>query len=121
MISEMMSIPFINACIGLDIKGDKAEVVREVDGGKETISSSLPLIIGGQKGLVNENDLLIPNMRGIMQSRTKPLEVIEPHESEERVSSISFNKPEKKDECKLINDQDVSVLVDLLQNEAKVI
>ena len=121
MISEMMSIPFINACIGLDIKGDKAEVVREVDGGKETISSSLPLIIGGQKGLVNENDLLIPNMRGIMQSRTKPLEVIESHESEERVSSISFNKPEKKDECKLINDQDVSVLVDLLQNEAKVI
>ncbi len=78
MISEMLDLPFINACIGLEVEGNTAKLIREIDGGKEMISSDLPIIIGGQKGLVKESDLRIPNMRGIMQSRTKPLQVIEP-------------------------------------------
>ena len=90
MIAEMLSLPFVNACIGLDLEGQTAILTREIDGGREKISSSLPIVIGGQKGLVQESELRIPNMRGIMQSRTKPLEVIEVEESDEnRTASLS--------------------------------
>ena len=77
MIAEMTDLPFVNACIGLKIDGDNAKLVREIDGGKEMISCTLPMVLGGQKGLVLESELRIPNMRGIMQSRTKPLSVVE--------------------------------------------
>jgi len=121
MISEMLDLPFINACIGLEVEENTAKFIREIDGGKEMISSDLPIIIGGQKGLVKESELRIPNMRGIMQSRTKPLQVIEPSSTETKVASVSFSKPEEKGACKLVDSSNVSELVDLLQNEAKVI
>ena len=121
MISEMTDLPFVNACIGLEIEGDNAKLVREIDGGKEMISCSLPMVVGGQKGLVLEGDLRIPNMRGIMQSRTKPLSVVEPTSSNTYSSSVSFAKPEEKGGCKLVDESNVSELVDLLHNEAKVI
>jgi len=121
MISEMLDLPFINACIGLEVEENTAKLIREIDGGKEMISSDLPIIIGGQKGLVKESELRIPNMRGIMQSRAKPLQVIEPSSTEIKVSSVSFSKPEEKGACKLVDSSNVSELVDLLQNEAKVI
>lgn len=121
MIAEMTDLPFVNACIGLEIDGDNAKLVREIDGGKEMISCSLPMVVGGQKGLVLESELRIPNMRGIMQSRTKPLSVIEPTSSNTYSSSVSFAKPEEKGGCKLVDESNVSELVDLLHNEAKVI
>ena len=77
MISELTNINFIDKCIELNISGNSVEASREIDGGKENISTSLPLIIGGQKGLVEENDLRIHNMRGIMMARKKELMVIE--------------------------------------------
>ena len=121
MIAEMLDIPFINACIGLNLNDNTADLIREVDGGKEFISSPLPLIIGGQKGLVEESELLIPNMRGIMQSRTKPLEIIEPENIANRVQSISLESPPEKKECRLVEEGNVKELITLLQNEAKVI
>ena len=121
MIAEMLDIPFINACIGLNLNDKTADLIREVDGGKEFISSPLPLIIGGQKGLVEESELLIPNMRGIMQSRTKPLEIIEPENIVNRVQSISLESPPEKKECRLVEEGNVKELITLLQNEAKVI
>ena len=121
MVAEMLNLPFINSCNGLDISGDSAKITREIDGGKETITSDLPLVIGGQKGLVEESELLIPNMRGIMQARTKPLSVIEPIKNEILTSSISFEKPAEKGACKLVDADNVSDLVAMLQDEAKVI
>jgi len=121
MIAEMTDLPFVNACIGLEIDGENAKLVREIDGGKEMISCSLPMVVGGQKGLVLESDLRIPNMRGIMQSRTKPLSVVELTSSNTYSSSVSFAKPEEKGGCKLVDESNVSELVDLLHNEAKVI
>ena len=121
MIAEMLDIPFVNACIGLNLNEETADLIREVDGGKEFISSPLPLIIGGQKGLVEESELLIPNMRGIMQSRTKPLEIIEPENIANRVQSISLESPPAKKECRLVEEGNVKELITLLQNEAKVI
>src|SRR5690606_14789549 len=62
MLAGMLGYNFVNSCIGLTVDGNTAKAVREIDGGKETVSTSLPLVIGGQKGLVEEKDLRIPNM-----------------------------------------------------------
>ena len=121
MLAEFLDLPFINACNGLNISDNKAEITREIDGGKESISANLPFIIGGQKGLVQESELRIPNMRGIMQARTKPLQVVEPSNNENLTASISFEKPEEKGACKLVASDNVAELVSLLHNEAKVI
>ena len=121
MIAEMLGLPFVNACNGLEIVGTNAKISREIDGGKENLSSSLPLVIGGQKGLVEESALRIPNMRGIMQARSKPLEVIEATTTEDLTTSISFEKPAEKGACKLVDSENVAELVSLLHNEAKVI
>lgn len=121
MIAEILGFPFVNACINMEIDGDDVKLIREIDGGKEMISANLPIIIGSQKGLVEESELRIPNMRGIMQSRSKPLNVIEPISSLFHTNTISFDKPEEKGNCKLVDADNVSELVNLLQNEAKVI
>jgi len=80
-----------------------------------------PFIIGGQKGLVQESELRIPNMRGIMQARTKPLQIFEATNDKNLTTSIAFENPPKKGSCKLISSDNVAELVSLLQNEAKVI
>lgn len=121
MLAEMLDLPFINACNGLNISDDKVSLTREIDGGKENISSNFPLVIGGQKGLVEESELRIPNMRGIMQARTKPLQVVEPLSDEFLAESINFEKPAEKGACKLVATDNVAELVSLLHNEAKVI
>ena len=121
ILAEILDLPFINACNGLDISGSTAKITREIDGGKENISVNLPFVIGGQKGLVQESELRIPNMRGIMQARTKPLQVIEPSNNENLTTSIGFEKPAEKEACKLVSSDNVAELVSLLHNEAKVI
>ena len=121
MIAEFLELPFINSCNGLEISDKKAKITREIDGGKENITLELPFVIGGQKGLVEESELRIPNMRGIMQARSKPLKVIDPAQNEPLTHSINFKKPAKKGECKLIDADNVEELVSLLHNEAKVI
>jgi len=121
IIAELTSRPFVNACNGLSITQNTANLYREIDGGKENLEIDLPIIIGGQKGLVEESELRIPNMRGIMQARTKPLLVIEPKTNDILTESISFEKPSERGDCKIISNENVSELVSLLQNEAKVI
>lgn len=121
MLAANLDFNFVNACIGLEINEESATIIREIDGGKETLNSKLPLVIAGQKGLVEEKDLKIPNMRGIMMARKKPLTVIEPTTSETASSSASFEKPEPKSACKMVDANNVDELVNLLHNEAKVI
>lgn len=121
IIAEHLNLPFINACNGLDLSAETANTTREIDGGKEKISLNLPFVIGGQKGLVEESELRIPNMRGIMQARTKPLEVIDPSNHVKLTTSINFEQPPEKGVCKLVDSNNVSELVSLLHNEAKVI
>ena len=121
MIAAMLDVSYVNNCVGLEIDGDKATAIREIDGGKETVSTQLPLVIGGQKGLVEESDLKIPNMRGIMMARKKPLEVIEPNGAAASSTTIKFEKPAPKGEVKLVDADNVDQLIELLHNEAKVI
>src|SRR5690606_30333790 len=71
MVAGLLGMNFVKSVIGIEVDGNSAKIVREIDGGKETLSASLPLVIAGQKGIVEEKDLRIPNMRGIMQARTK--------------------------------------------------
>ena len=78
MIAALIDASYVNNCVGLEVDGSQATAIREIDGGKETVTAALPLVIGGQKGLVEESDLKIPNMRGIMMARKKPLNVVEP-------------------------------------------
>jgi len=121
MISALTNINFIDKCIDLNISGNSVEAAREIEGGKENISTHLPLIIGGQKGLVEESDLRIPNMRGIMMARKKELVVVEVSEDPSATHSKSFKKPQPKDEVTLISPDDIERLINLLQNEAKVL
>ena len=121
MLASILDFNFVNGCIGLEIDGDAATASREIDGGNEKISTNLPLIIAGQKGLVEEKDLRIPNMRGIMMARKKPLSVIEPVEVSSQTATTSFEKPAAKGAVKLVDADNVDELIDLLHNEAKVI
>ena len=117
----MLNIPFVNACNGLVISGDNLELSREIDGGIENIKVQTPVVIGGQKGLVEESELKIPNMRGIMTARTKPLEVLEASGTSNLTESISYAKPAAKGDCKMIDENSINELVNELHNVAKVI
>lgn len=121
MLAELIDANFVTNCISLEVEGTKAKAVREIDGGKETVSTSLPLVIGGQKGLVEESDLRIPNMRGIMQARQKPLNVVEPVEATKETTTVKFEKPEPRGAVKMVSPDNLDELVNLLHNEAKVI
>ena len=121
MIAGILGHNFVNSCIDLKVEGANVTAIREIDGGKETVSTSLPLIVGGQKGLVEEKDLRIPNMRGIMTARTKALQVLEPVGAAVTTKSIKFEKPAPKSAVKLVSPDNLDELINLLHNEAKVI
>jgi electron transfer flavoprotein beta subunit len=121
MIAGLLGFNFVNSCTDLKIDGTSAKAAREIDGGKELVSTSLPLIVGGQKGLVEEKDLRIPNMRGIMTARTKALNVIEPVTANNNTKAVKFEKPAPKSAVKLVSADNLDELINLLHNEAKVI
>ncbi|NCF53936.1 MAG: electron transfer flavoprotein beta subunit/FixA family protein [Bacteroidetes bacterium] len=119
MLGALLNLPFVNACVDLTIDVSSANATGEIDGGHATYSGSLPLVVGGKKGLVEEKDLRIPNMRGIMTARSKPLQVLEASESDTATQAIKFVKPAGKSSVKLVDS--VDELVHLLHNEAKAI
>jgi electron transfer flavoprotein beta subunit len=121
LIAGFSKINFVTNCTNLEIDNNQATIEREIDGGKEILNCNLPLIIGGQKGLVEESDLRIPNMRGIMQARQKPLDVVPCSNQDLRTNSIKFQKPEPRQEVKLVSSDEIDQLIDLLHNEAKVL
>ena len=121
MLSALTGANFVTNCIGLEVDGSNAKAIREIDGGKETVNTSLPLVIGGQKGLVEESDLRIPNMRGIMMARKKPLNVVESSGANAETSVNIFEKPAPKGDVKLVDADNIDELISLLHNEAKVI
>lgn len=121
MVAQILNLPFVNAAVGLEVNGSEATAVREIEGGKETISVKLPAVIAGQKGLVDEKELIIPNMRGIMSARTKPLQVSEPTSAEVKVDAVSFDSVPARAAVKMVSPDNLDELVRLLHEEAKVI
>jgi electron transfer flavoprotein beta subunit len=121
MLASLVDFNFVNGCVEMEVDGTSVTAKREIDGGAEIVSTALPLVIGGQKGLVEEKDLRIPNMRGIMMARKKPLQVLEAIANDAATTIASFEKPAAKGAVKLVDADNLDALIDLLHNEAKVI
>ena len=121
MLGELLSVPSYTPCVGMELQATSVTVECLVDGGKEVQTSKLPVVVGGQKGLVEEKDLRITNMRGIMSARTKPLQVVQPSASAHHELYKGFELPPAKAGCKMVSKDDVKELVNLLHKEAKVI
>jgi electron transfer flavoprotein beta subunit len=121
MIATLINANYVSNCVSLEVSQPNFKATRETDGGKEEISGTLPLVIGGQKGLVEESDLIIPNMRGIMMSRKKPLTIIKANYQNLQTQTVKYEKLPPKGKVKLVNPENINDLIDLLHNEAKVI
>lgn len=119
MLASLTGYNFVNGCVGIEVEGTSVNLKREIDGGEEEVSSNLPMVVAGQKGIVEEKDLRIPNMRGIMMARKKPLTVVESSGAIAATASQTFEKPAPKGAVKLVDN--VDDLINLLHNEAKAI
>lgn len=118
MVGEFLDIPSVSIIKKLDFDGTTATVEREIEGGKEVISVPTPFIASCAEGVAEPK---IPNMRGIMSARTKPLTVVEASESKSLTSITTFETPAPRSAVKLISTDEVEKLVDLLHSEARVI
>ncbi|WP_298710372.1 electron transfer flavoprotein subunit beta/FixA family protein [Chitinophaga sp.] len=118
MVAELLGLPFVSIASKLDVNGGTATLKREIEGGEEVVEVSLPLVLSAQKGMAEAR---IPNMRGIMAARTKPLKVVEPAAAETLTSIVSFELPPAKAGVKMIPADQVEELARLLHEEAKVI
>ncbi|OQA00783.1 MAG: Electron transfer flavoprotein subunit beta [Bacteroidetes bacterium ADurb.Bin408] len=119
MLAELLDMPSVSAISFLNIAGGKVELKREIDGGQESIEIATPFVGIVQKGIAK--DPRIPNMRGIMMAKTKPLQVLEPSAANTLTSVGSFDLPKAKAACKKIDPDNVKELVRLLHYEAKLI
>ncbi|MEP6513187.1 MAG: electron transfer flavoprotein subunit beta/FixA family protein [Parafilimonas sp.] len=118
MLSEMLDLPYISLATKFELNGAIAIVTREIDGGEEVNEVSLPVVVSCQKGVAEQR---IPNMRGIMSARTKPLKVVEPVASDTFTAVVSYELPPPKAGVKLVAPDNVAELVRLLHEEARVI
>jgi electron transfer flavoprotein beta subunit len=119
MLAELMGVPSVSSVSSLNIQGTAILLSREIDGGKESISINTPLVAIVQKGIAI--DPRIPSMRGIMTARTKPLTVVTSNGSNPLTKVISHNLPVPKAACHKVDAENVTELVRLLHEEAKVI
>ena len=118
IVGEMLGIPSVSPVMKLELEGNKAKLAREIEGGKEYVEVNLPFVAGCQEPIA---EWKIPNMRGIMSARTKPLKVVEPKAVDSGVKLQKFELPPPKGSVKMIPADNVAELVNLLKNEAKVI
>jgi electron transfer flavoprotein beta subunit len=117
IVGQMLEIPSFSPVMELELEGNKLKISKEIEGGKEKITASMPAVLGCQEPIA---EWKIPGMRGIMAARTKPLEVI-PASSTGLTSVINYDLPPAKGACKMIAAEDAGSLIDLLQKEAKVL
>ncbi|HTF19126.1 MAG TPA: electron transfer flavoprotein subunit beta/FixA family protein [Chryseolinea sp.] len=118
LVGELLGIPSVSPVMKLEITGNQAKLAREIEGGKELVEVNLPFVAGCQEPIA---EWKIPNMRGIMSARTKPLKVVEPVSIESFTKLEKYELPPPKGAVKLIPADKVSELVDLLKNEARIL
>ncbi len=118
MVAELLDLPFVSVASKLELNGSTATLNRDAAGGEEVVEGEFPMVISCAKGMAEQR---IPNMRGIMAARSKPLEVVEPAEAEMLTEVVSYSLPPEKGDVKLIDPENMDELVELLHNEAKVI
>jgi electron transfer flavoprotein beta subunit len=118
MVGELLQIPSVSICKGLTIEAGNATMEREIEGGKEVVHCALPLVISATEGMAEPR---IPNMRGIMSARTKPLQVLEPVEVPQFTTVLQYDKPAPRGQVHLVASDQTDQLVQLLNTVAKVI
>lgn len=118
LVAELLDLPSVNVITSISVEGTKATLTRDIDGGKEVVTCNLPMVASAQKELTEPR---IPNMRGIMAARTKPLEVLPAFAADTNVTYVSYELPPQKQGCKMIDASNAGELIRILHNEAKVI
>ena len=118
MVGELLGLPSFSPVMLLEVEGNAAKITREIEGGKEKLEVNLPFVAGCQEPIA---EWKIPNMRGIMSARTKPLNVVEPTDNTKLTEIAQYELPAPKGAVKMIDADNVEELVNLLKNEAKVI
>ncbi|MCP4459953.1 MAG: electron transfer flavoprotein subunit beta/FixA family protein [Cytophagales bacterium] len=118
MVGELLGMPSMSPVMTLDIEGNTAKLTREIEGGKEFMEVKLPAVLGCQEPIA---EWKIPNMRGIMSARTKPLSVVEPTGDAPATTVDNFELPPAKKGVTMVDAENMDELVNLLKNEAKVI
>ncbi len=118
ILSEMLNMGLVNVVTSLTVEGNTITAVRDIDGGRETVSANMPCVISAQKELCEPR---IPNMRGIMQARTKPLTVVEYSDSYAETKYTGYELPPAKQGVKLIDAENAGELIDLLRTEKKIL
>ena len=118
MIAEFMDLPFVSLAQKLDLAGNTATLERDVPGGMEVVEVNTPFVLSAAKGMAEQR---IPNMRGIMAARTKPLNVVPPAAMDATTSVVSYELPAPKSDCRYFEADQMDELVAALHNEAKVI
>lgn len=115
MVSGILNFPIVNNCVGVEIENQKVNLIRENDNDKEFLSVNFPVIIVGKKGLVEEKDLKIPNMRGIIKARNKSLKIKMSQFTDNRIQILNFENPASRN-LKIIDDKNISELIDLIKS-----
>jgi electron transfer flavoprotein beta subunit len=118
MIAELLDIPYVSLGTKLDINGNTATVEKDIQGGTEVVEVNTPFVVSAAKGMAEQR---IPNMKGIMAARKKPLKVVEPEAITALTEAVRYELPPAKGACKMIDPENMQELVNLLHNEAKVI
>lgn len=118
MLAELLDLPYIPLASKLDVQGNTATLESEIEGGVEILSVQTPFVVGAQKGMAEQR---IPNMRGIMQAKTKPLQVLAPANIAPLTAIKNYDLPPARQSVKLIDPENVTELVRLLREEAKVL
>ncbi len=118
LLGELLKLPSINVVTRIEVSGGKASMDRDIDGGKESVTTGMPFVASAQKDLCEPR---IPNMKGIMAARTKPLTVLEPKDIPATAPYEKFELPPPKAGVRLIDPANAGELIQLLRNEAKVI
>jgi len=118
MISELMDVPYLSYASAMEVSGNEATVTCDIEGGVDIVKATTPFVISASKGLAEQR---IPNMRGIMMAKRKPLNVIPAVGHDEKESIANYHIPEGKTGVKLVDPENMDELVRLLHEEAKAI
>lgn len=118
MIAAFLDQPFVSNASKLDMSGSTATIERDIQGGKEVLEVETPFVLSAAKGMAEAR---IPNMRGIMAARTKPLKIVEPSSFSDATEIVEYELPAAKGACKMVSADNPAELLDLLRNEAKII
>ena len=118
MVAELLDLPYVHLASNLIMEGETAKLNRDIEGGIEKVEVTIPFVVSASKGMAEQR---IPNMRGIMMAKSKPLEALPPFPADDTVTIINYEMPVEKSGVKMIDPENVEELVKLLHEEAKVI